>query len=83
MLKFKVLLIFFIQGGKMNFFFLMQIRFFVFFLNDKDLLIKWFVMLGYFFREAPPPCVELLWSAVSGRATNHNLLQKLICVLQH
>lgn len=61
MLKFKVLLIFFIQGGKMNFFifFLMQIRFFVF-LNDKDLLIKWFVMLGYFFREAPPPCVELL-----------------------
>lgn len=37
MLKFKVLLIFFIQGGKMNFFifFLMQIRFFVVFLNDK------------------------------------------------
>lgn len=46
----------------MNFFifFFMQIRFFVVFLNDKDLLIKWFVMLGYFFREAPPPCVELL-----------------------
>lgn len=43
MLKFKVLLIFFIQGGKMNFFifFLMQIRFFVVFLNDKDLLSCW------------------------------------------
>lgn len=46
----------------MNFFifFFNANSFFVVFLNDKDLLIKWFVMLGYFFREAPPPCVELL-----------------------